>query len=149
MLCYFLLVPDATRAHGHGRRRRRRSRRPRAQQWKAVAEVFESGIGNLHPMARQGIFSGLASASCSRSLERALPKHRQWLPSATGIGLGLLLPFYQPLSMFLGAPSRGGDRVAQEGQRAAALVVPIASGLIAGESIVGVVVAALNNFVLK
>jgi uncharacterized oligopeptide transporter (OPT) family protein len=31
----------------------------------------------------------------------------------------------------------------------AELVVPVASGLIAGESIVGVVVAAVNNFVLK
>jgi uncharacterized oligopeptide transporter (OPT) family protein len=33
--------------------------------------------------------------------------------------------------------------------KAAELIVPIASGLIAGESIVGVVVQALNNFVLK
>jgi uncharacterized oligopeptide transporter (OPT) family protein len=81
-------------------------------------------------------------------LERALPRHKKWLPSPTGVGLGMILPFYQPLSMFTGAllAALAGRR---KGSRMAELVVPIASGLIAGESIVGVVVAAVNNFVLK
>jgi len=34
-------------------------------------------------------------------------------------------------------------------ERAERYTVPISSGLIAGESIIGVIVAILNNFVLK
>jgi uncharacterized oligopeptide transporter (OPT) family protein len=39
--------------------------------------------------------------------------------------------------------------MARKDGRAGDYVVPVASGLIAGESLIGVVVAALNNFVLK
>ena len=52
-------------------------------------------------------FVQAASGSLLRAalvlLERALPKHKKYLPSATGVGLGMLLPFYQSLAMFLGA----------------------------------------------
>ena len=118
------------------------------QQWLAVARVFKLGIGNLHPMARQGIFYGLIAGAILVLLERALPKYKKYLPSPTGIGLGLILPFYQPLAMLLGAAA-AAIAGRKKGSRPAELVVPVASGLIAGESIVGVVVAALNNFVLK
>ena len=144
---YAILVPDAsalTGSEGHDPA----FPAPAAQSWLAVAKVFKLGIGNMHPMARQGIFYGLVAGVVLVLLERALPKHRKWLPSPTGIGLGLILPFYQPLAMFIGAAvaALAGRK---KGSRMAELVVPVASGLIAGESIVGVVVAALNNFVLK
>jgi uncharacterized oligopeptide transporter (OPT) family protein len=147
VLGYFLLVPDATALTGEGGREPAFPA-PGAQQWLAVAQVFKLGIGNLHPMARQGIFCGLFIGAALVLLERALPKQRRFLPSATGIGLGLILPFYQPLSMFLGAVL-AAIASRHKGSRAAELVVPVASGLIAGESIVGVIVAGLNNFVLK
>jgi uncharacterized oligopeptide transporter (OPT) family protein len=147
VLGYSILVPDASVFTG-SEGRDPAFPAPAAQSWLAVARVFKEGINNLHPMARQGIFYGLAAGAILVLLERALPRYKKWLPSPTGIGLGLILPFYQPLAMFIGAlvAALAGRK---KGSRLAELVVPIASGLIAGESIVGVVVAGLNNFVLK
>jgi uncharacterized oligopeptide transporter (OPT) family protein len=144
---YFLLVPDATALTGTAGSPPQFAA-PAAQQWKAVAELFRLGVGNLHPMAREGIVIGAGVGLALAIAEKVFPKAKPWLPSASGVGLGLLLPFSTSLSFVLGAlmawsyrrvNARGADR----------FVVPISSGLIAGESIVGVVVAALNNFVFR
>ncbi|HEY5146134.1 MAG TPA: OPT family oligopeptide transporter [Polyangiaceae bacterium] len=147
VLCYFLLVPDATVLTGRPGAPPQFAA-PAAQQWRAVAELFRVGIGNLHPLAREGIAVGLCLGTALAILEWLFPRGRAWLPSATGIGLGMLLPFATSISFVLGAGLAWAfERVnARQAQR---FVVPISSGLIAGESIVGVVVAALNNFVLK
>ena len=81
-------------------------------------------------------------------LERALPKYKKYLPSAMGIGLGMILPYNICISMCLGAII-AAIASRKEGSRAAELVIPVASGLIAGQSVVGVVVAGINNFVLN
>jgi OPT family oligopeptide transporter len=141
VLCFYILVPDAS-ALG------RDFPAPGAQQWKAVAEVFRFGLANLHPMAARCIVHGLIVGSVFALAELLFPKAKAWLPSPTGIGLGLTLPFASPLAMFLGALiawvlQRGAKTWAEK------YLVPIAAGAIAGESIVGVLVQALNNFVLK
>ena len=107
--------------------------------------MFRLGIANLHPLARQGIWVGLALGAVLALVELALPRAKKWLPSATGIGFGLMLPFSTPLSFFVGALiaevlTRRNRPLAER------YVVPVASGVIAGESILGVFVAALNNF---
>lgn len=149
---YYLLVPDATALTGVGGADPAFPA-PAAQQWRAVAQIFRLGIGNLHPMARQCIYSGLAVGVALVLIEKlfsieALKKYKPYIPSSMGIGLGMILPFYQPLSMFLGAVIAAAVE-SKKDSKAASLVIPVASGLIAGESLVGVVVAALNNFVLK
>jgi uncharacterized oligopeptide transporter (OPT) family protein len=146
VLGYFLLVPDATVLTGSADRPPQFAA-PSAQQWKAVAELFRSGIGNLHPMAREGLAIGVLAGTVFAITEWVFPKERRWIPSATGIGLGLLLPFSTSLSFAIGATLAWVFALVNRRQ-AGRFVVPIASGLIAGESIVGVVVAALNNFVL-
>ncbi len=147
LLAYAILVPDASALTG-GPGRDAAFPAPGAQAWLAVARVFKEGIGHLHPMARHGIFWGLVAGVALTLLERALPRHRRYLPSPTGLGLGLILPFYQPLAMLLGA-ALAAVAGRTKGSRAAELVVPVASGMIAGESIVGVISAALNNFVFR
>jgi uncharacterized oligopeptide transporter (OPT) family protein len=144
---YFVLVPDATALTGKPGSDPAFPA-PAAQTWAAVARVFKLGIGNLHPMARQCIFWGLAIGAALVLLERVFPKHKKYLPSATGLGLGLLLPFYQGLQMLLGAVA-AAIASSRKNSRAGDLVVPVASGLIAGESLIGVIVKALDNFVLK
>jgi len=146
VLAFYILVPDTTSLTGVDGRDPAFPA-PAAQQWKAVAEVFQSGIENMHPLARQGIFWGLLAGAVLVLLERALPRFKKYLPSAMGIGLGMILPFYSLLSMFIGALAAA--LAERRGGKVKELVVPVASGLIAGESIVGVVVAALNNFVLN
>ncbi|MEO8800885.1 MAG: OPT family oligopeptide transporter [Polyangiaceae bacterium] len=122
---------------------------PGAQQWKAVAELFKVGIQNLHPMARECIVAGVLIGAAFTLFEHVVPKaKRRWLPSATGIGLGLLLPFSVPLSFFIGAMI-GWALESKKPKLAERFIVPIASGIIAGESIIGVIVTAINNFVFS
>jgi OPT family oligopeptide transporter len=147
VLCYFLLVPDVTVLTGTASAPPTFAA-PAAQQWKAVAELFRYGAGNLHPMARVGIGIGILAGTVLAITEWVFPKEKKWIPSASGIGLGLLLPFSTSLSFVLGALAGWVFGVVSKRQ-ADRFVVPISSGLIAGESIVGVIAVALNNFVLK
>jgi uncharacterized oligopeptide transporter (OPT) family protein len=147
VLGYFLLVPDATVLTGRGGAPPQFAA-PGAQQMRAVAELFRVGVGNLHPMAREGIAIGLLVGTALAITEWLFPRAKRWLPSATGLGLGMLLPFATSLSFVLGAGLAWVfERI--DKRQADRFVIPISSGVIAGESIVGVIVAALNNFVLK
>jgi uncharacterized oligopeptide transporter (OPT) family protein len=98
-------------------------------------------------MAREGIAIGLLAGSVLAITEWVFPKEKKWLPSATGIGLGVMLPFLQSFSFLVGALVAWAFGLRSQRQ-AGRFVIPVASGLIAGESISGVVVAALNLFVL-
>jgi uncharacterized oligopeptide transporter (OPT) family protein len=146
-LGYFILIPNAQAITGIDGGDPKFAC-PGALQWKAVAEVFKLGLENLHPMARAGIFWGLAIGVVLALLEAIFPRWKKYLPSPTGIGIGLLLPFFYPLAFFLGAVIAEIYGMLDE-KNANRFVVPIASGIIAGESIMGVIVAALNNFVLN
>jgi OPT family oligopeptide transporter len=148
VLGYYLLVPDATVLTGIDGRDPAFAA-PSAQQWKAVAEVFKLGIDNLHPMAQRCIFAGITAGIVLGLAERYAPARlKRFVPSSTGIGIGFILPFYYPLAMFLGAVlATVAEKV--NAKWAERFVVPISSGLIAGESIIGVIVAGLNNFVLN
>jgi len=82
------------------------------------------------------------------ALEMAAPKDwKKWLPSGTAVGLGLILPFQYPLSMFIGAVI-AAVLTKKMPQLAKDTIVPVSSGIIAGVSIMGVVVAFVNNMVL-
>jgi OPT family oligopeptide transporter len=116
---------------------------PSAQVWKGVAEVLAHGVESLHPWARWGLVIGGAIGIVLPLLELALPKYKKWMPSATGLGLALVIPCFNSVSMFIGAllaylwtkyRSEHADRY----------VTPVASGIIAGESLLGVAVALLS-----
>ena len=146
-----LLVPDATALLGKtladGTEIAPAFPAPAAVAWKAVADVFNSGIGNLHEMHRSAIFVGLGIGIALTLIDRFAPKKtKKFLPSATGVGLGFILPFQYPLSMLIGAMI-GYYWNKRNEQQCEGYLVPIASGIIAGVSIMGVVAAALNNFV--
>lgn len=146
-LCYFVLVPDASVLLGSGVKPPTFPA-PGAQQWKAVAEVFKYGLGNLHPMSQTAIKYGLVIGALLALAEILVPKkYKNWVPSPTGIGLGMVLPFFYPLAMFAGAAFGEIARAWNKGW-AERYIVAIAAGGIAGESIIGVLVQALNNFVL-
>jgi uncharacterized oligopeptide transporter (OPT) family protein len=147
ILGYFLLVPNARVLMGEGDKPPVFPA-PGAQQWKAVAELFKVGLSNLHPMAQQAIVVGVMIGVTLALLEFFLPKKiKSWLPSATGLGLGLLLPFFSSFSMLVGALIAWAYQK-KSAVQAERFVVPVASGVIAGESIIGVIVAGLNNFLL-
>jgi uncharacterized oligopeptide transporter (OPT) family protein len=144
---YYALIPDATAITGTAEHASSFPA-PAAQQWRVVAELFKVGVANLHPMARSGIAIGLLAGVVFALVEWALPKHKKYLPSPTGIGLGLLLTFFTSVSFVVGAVAAAIFGMIDKKQ-AERFVIPIASGLIAGEAIVGVIVGIVNNTILK
>jgi uncharacterized oligopeptide transporter (OPT) family protein len=148
---FYLLVPDATAMTGsivNGVFQKPDFPAPAAQAWKAIAEVMTGGgLDAMHPMHRMMIFWGLGLGTLFLALELLLPKQKAWLPSATGIGLGLILPFQYPLSMCLGAVI-AAIWAKKWKDSSESYMIPIISGIIAGLSIFGVLGAVMNTFVL-
>jgi uncharacterized oligopeptide transporter (OPT) family protein len=106
------------------------------------------GIENMHPVHQQAIVAGLVVGIALTALEMVSPKDlKKYLPSGTALGLGLILPFQYPLSMFIGAVI-AWILTAKRPQLAKDSIVPVSSGIIAGVSIMGVVVAFINNMLL-
>ena len=80
-------------------------------------------------------------------VERALPaKAKRFMPSATGLGLAFTLPFSNALSMFIGALVALGVEKKYSKDQAERWLIPISSGIIAGESLMEIVVRVLVNF---
>jgi uncharacterized oligopeptide transporter (OPT) family protein len=147
VLGFHLLVPDASVLTGSGGAPPAFAA-PGAQTWLAVAQLFQEGIGKLHPMARDGMLWGLLAGAILSVLEVALPKRRRFIPSPIGLGLGFILPFFNPFSMLLGAVA-AWLWARRNHAHAERYVVPVASGVIAGESIVSVAIALVNNLILR
>jgi OPT family oligopeptide transporter len=111
--------------------------------WAGVSKAFADGIGTLGGLARSGIVAGALLGVMLALLERfAPPRLRAYVPSPSGLGLAMVIPGSNAIAMFLGAAiaevlRRWRPVMAQR------FVVPVSSGLIAGESLMGVVVALL------
>jgi uncharacterized oligopeptide transporter (OPT) family protein len=108
-----------------------------------VAELLAKGVGALHPTARVGLVVGAAAGILITLLELALPKHKKFIPSPVGLGLAFTITGFYSISMFIGACAvlifqRANRKAADES------VVPVSSGIIAGESLMGVAIALLS-----
>lgn len=115
---------------------------PAANMWKAVADLLTQGIHMLPKTAIVAIVAGAFIGVLLPLLERWLPRIRVYLPSAMGLGLGLVIPFQNSISFALGALitflwEKSNSRQAEM------FNVPIASGFVAGESLVAAVIAIL------
>ena len=117
---------------------------PSAQTWAGVARLLADGLSALHPSARYGMLIGAIVGLIFPLLERFLPKKaRRFVPSAMSIGLAFVIPFSNSLSMFTGALIAWvWEKI--NAKAADDYVIPIASGLIAGESILGVLIAMVS-----
>ena len=74
-------------------------------------------------------------------LERVLPaRARPFVPSASGLGLAMVIPGTSSIAIFVGATLAEGLRRARPALAERA-VLPVASGLIAGDIFMGIVVA--------
>ncbi|MEK7859107.1 MAG: OPT family oligopeptide transporter [Elusimicrobiota bacterium] len=115
---------------------------PGAQTWKGVAVLLAQGFHTLHPSAQAALWIGAAVGIALVLLEKALPKHKAYIPSAMGLGLAFTTPANNTIAMFLGSLIA----TALEWRKPALAektVVPVSSGFIAGESLVGVLIAVL------
>jgi uncharacterized oligopeptide transporter (OPT) family protein len=113
---------------------------PAAKVWAAVAEVLNKGLGGLPKgtgwAMLVGAIFGIAITLCEEFLPRP---YVQWIPSATGLGIAGVVPAFNSISMFLGALAAWIWSKAHA-KSAEKYVVSGSSGLIAGESLMGVAI---------
>ncbi|UQA56188.1 OPT family oligopeptide transporter [Polyangium aurulentum] len=111
--------------------------------WKGMAELLTQGLSSLPPYTPLAMGVSAALAAIFTVLGEAGPKSlRPWVPSPIGLGLSFILPASNSYTFLLGAAAAAiVER--QWPKKAELYTLAAASGLIAGESVMGVVVAIL------
>lgn len=112
---------------------------PAAQVWASVAKMLADGLDALPKGALLGIIVGGILGIVLTLLEEFFPKYRKWIPSTTGLGIAGVIPAFNSISMFLGALIAWLLMRAKP-QTAEKYTVAVSSGLIAGESLMGVAI---------
>jgi OPT family oligopeptide transporter len=115
---------------------------PAAHAWKAMAELLSNGFDSLPPMAGWAVTFGCLFGIVMVLLGK-VERFKNYMPSGLAFGIAFIVPAYYSVSMFLGAmvfylwqkryPAK-----------AESLGFSIASGLIAGEGLMGIIVAILT-----
>ena len=115
---------------------------PATQTWVAVARVLANGIESLPMSARYAILIGALLGILLPVLEKSFPKSKKFLPSTMGLGLGWIVFFSNALAFTIGASiAWGWAKWKPENQER--YNIPIASGLVAGESLIKALLAML------
>jgi uncharacterized oligopeptide transporter (OPT) family protein len=136
---YFILVPDANALGGE------KFPAPSALVWMGVAKVLSQGLSTLPRSAVMAMIVAFVVGVAIVIIDRLFPKARPYTPSPAALGIALTIPAYTSFAMFLGAFIVWIlERKAPKWNNT--YTIPIASGCIAGESIMGVILAALMAF---
>jgi uncharacterized oligopeptide transporter (OPT) family protein len=111
---------------------------PAAKVWEGVARLLAQGLHALPKGALVAIVVGAMLGVVLTLLEEFAPKKwRPWIPSTTGLGIAGVIPAFNSIAMFVGAliawlVARASPKAGET------YTVPVSSGLIAGESLMGV-----------
>lgn len=119
---------------------------PATQTWYKVAQVLTKGLDFLPQSAKVAILIGAAVGILLPVIEKFVvpAKYRKYVPSATGLGLSFMLPFYNSLAFSLGAViSFLWSKLAKRSHDL--YNVALASGLVAGESLLAAFIAMLST----
>jgi len=138
VLCFQVMVPDASVLGGD------QFPAPSALTWRAVAIALSQGLESLEPVKVWSLLIGGLVGIALPLLARWCPKCGPWIPSAAGIGLSWTFHWYYSLLFFLGAIigyllEKKAPRQAEE------FTFPVASGIIAGGSLMGVILIFWEN----
>ena len=117
---------------------------PAAQTWSAVAIALGQGLSSLEPVKLWLIFAGGVVGVVLTLAPVLLPKYQAYLPSAAAFGLSWVFHWYYGLLFFLGALvalllEKRKPKLAEE------FTFPVASGVVAGGSLMGVVLVLWAN----
>jgi uncharacterized oligopeptide transporter (OPT) family protein len=138
VLCFNVIVPDASVLGGE------QFPAPSALTWKAVAEAMAKGLESLEPVKVWSIAIGGLIGILLPVASSLFPKYDKWIPSAAGVGLAWTFPWFNSLQFFLGAVlgelwNKTSPKTSTE------FLFPVASGLVAGGSLMGVLVIFVAN----
>jgi len=114
---------------------------PISRKWQGFAELLKEGTDKLPSSALYALVIFAVLGVIFTILEEN-PKLKTWVPSPTGIGIGMLVPFQVIATMFLGGVI---GKIWERNDKAssALYLVPLASGFIAGEALIAVIVPLL------
>jgi uncharacterized oligopeptide transporter (OPT) family protein len=113
---------------------------PSAKVWAGVAKMLASGVSSLPAGALVAMIVGAVLGVLLALGEVYLPeRYRKWLPSATGLGIAGVIPAFNCLSMFIGS-FLAWRLMKKKPETADRYLVTVSSGLIAGESLMGVAI---------
>jgi uncharacterized oligopeptide transporter (OPT) family protein len=113
---------------------------PATNMWKAVADLLTQGVHMLPVTAIWAIVIGAILGVALPVAGKLWPRAHPYLPSAMGLGLSWVMVFQNSLSFAIGAVlvalwTKLHKRTSD------AYYVPLASGLIAGESLIAALIA--------
>jgi uncharacterized oligopeptide transporter (OPT) family protein len=117
---------------------------PAAQTWRAVALALSQGIRELGAVKLWSMVVGGAVGIVLTVLPRVFPARRHWIPSPAGVGLAWTFHWYYGVLFFAGGLlgwwlEKRRPELSQE------FTFPVASGWIAGESLMGVALVLWEN----
>jgi putative OPT family oligopeptide transporter len=138
VLSFRLLVPDASVLGSD------QFPAPAAQTWRAVAIALAGGLRSLGAIKLWSIIVGALVGVALTVLPRLFPRRRHLIPSPAGVGLAWTFHWYYGLLFFVGGllgwwVEKRYPRWAEE------FTFPVASGWIAGESLMGVGLVIWEN----
>ncbi len=106
------------------------------------ADVLAGGFDNLPPYALEFMLVGAAVGIAITLGETFVKSGHKWLPSATGLGIGMMVPGTVVFTMVIGGILMSIWNRADKSS-ADKLAMPLASGLIAGEAVLAIVIPLL------
>jgi putative OPT family oligopeptide transporter len=109
---------------------------PISQKWVGFAQILKKGTDALAPSALTALVIAVVLGIVFTVLEQN-PKIKKWVPSPTGIGIGMLVPAAYVVTMLFGGLIDWYVRK-KDPQGADGKVLPLASGFIAGDALIGV-----------
>jgi len=117
---------------------------PAAQTWKAVALALSKGMEALEPVKVWSIIIGGTIGILLVVLPTWFPKHKGWMPSPAALGMAWTFHWYYGMLFCLGAligrlVEKKSPALAEE------YTWPVASGIIAGGSLMGVTLVFWEN----
>jgi len=113
---------------------------PATYMWKAVADLLTQGIHMLPVTAIWAMVIGALIGVALPLTAKLAPRARPYLPSAMGLGLAWVMPFSNSFSFAIGAVLVAAwGKLSKKSSDL--YYVPVASGLIAGESLIAALIA--------
>jgi uncharacterized oligopeptide transporter (OPT) family protein len=138
VLSFRLLVPDASVLGSD------QFPAPAAQTWRAVAIALAGGLRSLGAIKLWSIVTGALVGLALTLLPRLCPERRHLIPSPAGVGLAWTFHWYYGLLFFVGG-LLGWWVEKRYPEWAEEFTFPVASGWIAGESLMGVGLVIWEN----
>ncbi len=120
---------------------------PAAHAWKAMAQVLSQGTESMPTNSLYAVI-GAVIFGVILSLLKKVEKIQKYLPSGLAMGIAFIVPAYYSVAMCAGTVMAILWKKKNPAQ-AAALGFAVASGLVAGEGLMGIVTAALTLLGIK